>query len=75
MQALRDLPLHVGVEVASVAFRQIVEMQRRDMHRRLGRFEMQEQRIQPGERLQSIPSLRCFPQRVWLPDNVRATAS
>jgi len=41
MQAFGHLALDLGVEVAAVAGRQIEQVQRRDVHRRLRRFQEQ----------------------------------
>ena len=53
VNAACQVPLDVGVEIPRVSLRQVVEMQRADVHRRRRRFEVQEQRIETGERLQS----------------------
>ena len=51
--------LDVGVKVATVAGRQIEQMQRRHVHRRLGRFKVQECTIQSTEWLHARVSSSC----------------
>jgi hypothetical protein len=53
-QALRDMTLDVGDEVAAIALRQLQQVHCADVHRRGGCFQMQKQCVEPRQRLQLV---------------------
>ena len=63
MQALRNVSFHVCIKIALIGIGEIENVQRADMHRRFGRFKVEEQGIHPGERFQRV--IRSRFSRKW----------
>lgn len=54
MEPAPDVAPRAGQEIDAAARRRLVEMDRADVHRRLGRFEIEERRVEAGKRLHRV---------------------